>query len=125
MPGYAVKRIDEMEGAYRGALKKARAELGVTSFGLQVIDMPPNADRYPEHDHSADGQEEVYTVLQGAAMLKAGDQEYRLEPGMFARVGPAQRRKLVTESEGARILAVGATAGRAYEIAPFTQPQNQ
>jgi len=71
-------------------MKLVRHGLGIESFGLQVIDMPPNADQYPEHDHAADGQEEVYTVLEGAAILRADDQEYRLEPGTFARVAPAQ-----------------------------------
>jgi quercetin dioxygenase-like cupin family protein len=64
-------------------------------------------------------------VLQGAAKLLADGQEFRLEPGTFARVGPGQRRKIVTGPEGARILAVGATAGKAYEIVSFTVPQTQ
>ena len=37
MSDYTVKRIDEMEGYYLGAMKRARAELGVTAFGLQVL----------------------------------------------------------------------------------------
>lgn len=45
MAEYAVKGIDEMEAAYLGGMKKARAELGVESFGMQVIDLPPNFDR--------------------------------------------------------------------------------
>ena len=36
-------------------------------------------------------QEEVYTVLEGAATLRAGGEEHRLEPGVFARVGPTSR----------------------------------
>jgi uncharacterized cupin superfamily protein len=125
MADVTVKRLDEFDVAFGGAMKLVRHGLGVESFGLQVIDMPPNADRYPEHDHAGDGQEEVYTVLEGAAILQADGGEYRLEPGTFARVGPAQRRKIVTGPEGARILAVGATAGKAYEITPFTVPQKQ
>ena len=38
---------------------------------------------------SADGQEEVYTVLEGKATLTVGGEEHELEPGVFARVGPA------------------------------------
>ena len=30
-----------MEGAFGGGLKKARAELGVASFGMQVVDPAP------------------------------------------------------------------------------------
>ena len=40
MPGYAVKKIDDMEGIYLGGFKLARAELGVTSFGMAVMDLP-------------------------------------------------------------------------------------
>ena len=50
MPGHTVKRIDEMEAVYGGAFKRARAELGISSFGMQVMDLPPNLDQYPEHD---------------------------------------------------------------------------
>ena len=125
MADVTVKTLDDFDTAFGGAMKLARHGLGVQSFGLQVLDFPPNADQYPEHDHAGDGQEEVYTVLEGAVTLRADGQEYRLEPGTFARVGPAQTRKLVTGPEGARILAVGATAGKAYEITPFTVPQKQ
>ena len=55
MADYAVRRIDDMEAIVQGSFKKARAELGITSFGIQVIDFPPNVDGYPEHDHARDG----------------------------------------------------------------------
>jgi uncharacterized cupin superfamily protein len=125
MADVTIKRLDEFDSAFGGAMKLVRHGLGIESFGLQVIDIPPNVDQYPEHDHKADGQEEVYTVLEGAATLRADGQEYRLEPGTFARVGPDEKRKLVTGAEGARILALGATAGKAYEISEFTRPQQE
>ena len=49
---YAVKKIDDMEAIYGGAFKRVRAELGVESFGIQIIDMPPNFEGYPDHDHA-------------------------------------------------------------------------
>jgi quercetin dioxygenase-like cupin family protein len=123
MADVTVRRLDEFDSAFGGAMKLVRHGLGVESFGMQVFDMPPNADRYPEHDHSHDGQEEVYTVLDGAATLQTGGEQHELAPGIFARVGPGEKRKIVTGPEGARILALGGTAGKAYEIQPFTQPQ--
>ena len=72
MGEYTVKKIDEMEAVFLGAFKRARAELGVESFGLQVIDMPPNVDAYPEHDHSQDGQEEVYVAMRGGGEIEIG-----------------------------------------------------
>jgi quercetin dioxygenase-like cupin family protein len=125
MADVTVRRLDEFDSAFGGAMKLVRHGLGVESFGMQVIDMPPNADRYPEHDHSQDGQEEVYTVLEGAAKLQADGEEHELEPGTFVRVGPKQRRKIVAGPEGTRILAIGGTAGKAYEIQEFSMPQSQ
>ncbi|HLM08460.1 MAG TPA: cupin domain-containing protein [Thermoleophilaceae bacterium] len=121
MPGYAVKRIDEMEGAYRGALKKARAELGVTSFGLQVIDFPPNADRYPEHDHSSDGQEEVYAVLRGSGEIVIDGERVGLDPDELVRVSAGVRRKILAGPQGLRVLAIGGVPGAAYEIREYTE----
>ena len=69
MSGFTVKRIDEMESIVAGAYKRARAELGISAFGVQVIDMPPNTDRYPEHSHDDDGQEEVYLALRGTGEI--------------------------------------------------------
>ena len=123
MADVTVKTFDEFEGAFGGAMKLARHGLGVQSFGLQVTDFPPNADQYPEHDHSHDAQEEVYIVVEGAATLQAGGEEHRLTPGTFARVGPGEKRKIVTGVEGARVIAIGGTPGKAYEIPSFTVPQ--
>ena len=47
MSDFTVRRIDEMETYYLGAMKRARAELGVTSFGIQVMDLPPNLSSIP------------------------------------------------------------------------------
>jgi quercetin dioxygenase-like cupin family protein len=120
MADVTVKRLEDFEAVYHGGLRRVRAGLGVTSFGMQVIELPPHADMYPEHDHTHDEQEEVYLALSGRATLRVGDEEHTLEPGVFARVGPLERRKIVTDEEGARILAVGATPGRLYEIPDFT-----
>jgi uncharacterized cupin superfamily protein len=122
MADVTIKSLDEFDTAFGGAMKLVRHGLGVESFGLQVIDLPPNLDQYPEHDHSADSQEEVYTVVEGCATLRVGDQEYELRPGTFARVGPGQTRKILTGGESARLIAIGGTAGKAYEISPFTVP---
>jgi len=116
-----VKRIEEMDSAFDGAMVKVRASLGVTSFGMQIENMPPNWDGYPEHDEVATGQEEVYVILEGSARLLAGGAEFELDPETFARVGPKQRRKLVPGAQGARVLVIGAIPGRPFEIQPWSE----
>ena len=72
MADVTVKRLDEFEAIFGGGYRRVRAGLGVSSFGLAVMDLPPGFTQYPEHDHGADGQEEVYTVLVGNATLTVG-----------------------------------------------------
>ncbi|HEY2717161.1 MAG TPA: hypothetical protein VGI73_13160 [Solirubrobacterales bacterium] len=121
MADYAVKSIDEMEAVYLGGMKRARAELGVESFGMQVIDLPPSFDQYPEHDHSESGQEEVYVVLRGGGQIDIGGEQVPLEIDRIVRVGPGERRKVVSGPEGIRLLALGGTPGQAYEAPEITQ----
>ena len=65
MADFTVKRIEDMEAVYAVAFIRARASLGASSFGMQVMEFPPGADQHPEHTHAEDGQEEVYIALRG------------------------------------------------------------
>ena len=121
MADVTVKRLDEFEAIFGGGFRRVRAGLGVTSFGLAVMDLPPNFSGYPEHDQSHDAQEEVYTVLSGRATLTAGGEDYELEPGVFARVGPGEKRKIVTGPEPAQVLALGAIPGEAYKPPEYSE----
>ncbi len=125
MAGHAVKKIDEMEAVYGGAFKRARAELGVESFGMQIIDMPPNFDGYPEHDHEQDGQEEVYVTLRGGGEIEIEGERSPLDEDHIARVGPGVKRKVWPGSDGVRLLIIGGVAGGAYDapdISKLGQP---
>ena len=121
MADVTIKRIEDFEAIFGGGLRRARSGLGVRSFGMQVEEFPPDASQYPEHDHSEDGMEEVYTALEGKAFLLVGGEEHVLEPGTFARVGPSETRKIITRDDGARILAIGAVPGKLYEPPEFTE----
>jgi mannose-6-phosphate isomerase-like protein (cupin superfamily) len=119
--GYTLKRIDDMEAAFGGGFKKARAELGVTSFGMQVLDFPANATGYPEHDHAEEGQEEVFAVLGGSGTLRVGDQEVELTPEVLVRVDPAEPRKILSGPDGLRVLALGGYPGEPYRVKPLSE----
>jgi len=114
MSGYTVKPVDEMEAIFHGSFKRAAAELGVESFGMQVFDMPPGFGEYPEHDHAEDGQEEVYIVLRGTAELEVEGHRATLDPDRMARVGPGTKRKLYGGPDGARVLIIGGVPGQTY-----------
>jgi uncharacterized cupin superfamily protein len=115
MSDYAVKKIDEMEAVYLGAFKRVRAELGVESFGISIIDLPPNFENYPEHDHAGDGQEEVFVALRGGGEIEIEGERFPLDPDHVARVAAGVKRKVWPGSDGLRLLALGGTPGKLYE----------
>jgi len=121
MSSYTVKRIDEMETAFGGGMRLARAALGVTSFGMQVEEFPPNFDQYPEHSHDEDGQEEVYFVLRGTGEIEIDGEWIAIDPETVVRVGPGVTRRIFPGPEGVRILALGGVPGAAYEAPDFSK----
>ena len=86
---------------------------GVSAWGMNVIEIDPGCEKYPEHDHLKDGQEEVYVVLRGSATLRAGE-EQQVSEGMLVRVGPGQKRKWIPGPQGVTLLALGGTPGKPY-----------
>ena len=115
MGEFTIKRIDEMEAVAGGSFKRARAELGASAFGMQVIDMPPNINVYPEHTHADDGQEEVYVVLRGSGEIEIDGERHRLDPETMVRVAPGTARKVYTGDEPIRMVIVGGVPGQPYE----------
>ncbi len=121
MADYTAKRIDEMETGYGGGFVKARAELGVTSFGMQVIQLPPNFTDYPEHDHAETGQEEAFLAIGGSGWIDIEGDRVDLDRDTFVRVGPTTKRKIYAGPDGLRVLALGGSPGEPYTIVPVTE----
>jgi mannose-6-phosphate isomerase-like protein (cupin superfamily) len=122
--GVTVAAIEDMEAIHGGLARRARATLGVSAWGMQVLTLPPGWDGYPEHTHDATAfdpdQEEVYVPLAGSATLVAGDERFELVPGMMARVGPEQPRRILPGPDGIRFLALGGRPG-AFEAPAWTE----
>ena len=121
MPDVTVKRVEDFEAIFGGGFRRARAGLGVSSFGLAVIDLPPNFKHFPEHDQTPRRPGGGLHALSGRVTLRVGGEESRARAGVFARVGAAEKRKLITGDEPARVLAMGAMPGEAYEPPEFTE----
>jgi uncharacterized cupin superfamily protein len=113
MADVTVKKFDELD-SYGGQFLYAGKGVGVTAWGMNVLRLPAGWSDYPEHDHAEQGQEEVYVVLEGTATLTADGETWELAPGMLARVGAEQKRKMVPGDEGVTILAIGSTPGKPY-----------
>jgi uncharacterized cupin superfamily protein len=99
--------------------QRMRQELGVTSFGLNLMVLQPG-QRSRVHVHER--QEEVYIVQEGELTLVLEGEEHVLGPGRLARVGHAVRRQLVNRGSGRLVMiAIGGHGehqgrdGRAWE----------
>jgi mannose-6-phosphate isomerase-like protein (cupin superfamily) len=112
---YIMKTIDMLESIHHGAVKLAGAELGIQSFGMQVLDFPAGFSDYPEHDHAEDGQEEVYVVLRGQADFVIDGEHVTISQEQMLKVDAASKRKLQPGPDGVRILAIGCTPDGTYQ----------
>jgi uncharacterized cupin superfamily protein len=99
--------------------QRLRAELGVASFGMNLIVLQPG-QRGRIHSH--DVQEEVFVVLEGELTLGLEGEERVLGIGDVVRVGPSVRRQLVNRGASRVVLlALGGSGdhvgrdGRAWE----------
>ena len=125
-----IGEIEAISGVLEGiTFHKAAGALGVTSFGISIVDLEPGADTYPEHDHSEEGiggqmfakrpqqlgQEEVYLALRGSGTVEAEGEIYPLDVDHAVRVDPDVVRKVLPGPEGLRLLAIGGTPGEPYE----------
>ncbi|HEX2707614.1 MAG TPA: hypothetical protein VHM66_06350 [Solirubrobacterales bacterium] len=125
-----IEDIQALTGMLDGiSMHRVAADMGVSAFGISIVEMDPGADEYPEHDHSEDGiggkmfakrpeqlgQEEVYVALGGSGTLEADGTSYPIDPDHITRVGPEVKRKIVAGPDGLRLLAVGAVAGQPHD----------
>lgn len=119
--GVTARDIDELPAAMGGAVRLARAGLGLSGFGAQVLDLPDGAET-PDHDESATGQEELYVALRGSGTVIFGDGErVALAPERLVAVGPTVTRRLAAGPEGLRALCLGGAPGKAYEAPAWTE----
>jgi len=97
-PGVSFVQLD-LDGEDR--FQTVRRELGVTTFGLNLIRMEPgNRGRIHTHER----QEEVYVVLQGTLSLGVEGEEHDVPSWSAARVAPGVRRQLVNRGPGRLVL---------------------
>jgi mannose-6-phosphate isomerase-like protein (cupin superfamily) len=86
---YAFGTIDELGEGY--GFRKVRQALGVESFGVNVVVMPP---RYDGFFHYHDEQDELYFVHAGTARVEVGGEERLLGPGGMVHVRSTTPRRV-------------------------------
>jgi quercetin dioxygenase-like cupin family protein len=116
---YSVAHVDETEGAGPGgAVRFMRRALGVEAFGINWIELPPNAVGR-EHDESETGQEEVNVVVRGSGTYRVDGEDVPVREGTFIRFDPESTRVPIAGPDGMTLLAVGARRGSYEPRGPF------
>ena len=114
--GYAARSLDELPELWDGFAKLVRSGLGITAFGAQIMNLPPDYTT-ESHDESDTGQQELYVALRGAGAVVIGDQRLALDGEHLVRVDAGVDRVLTSGPEGLRVLCIGSVPG-----APYTPP---
>lgn len=118
MAGYTIKHRDEfevMEGSGGASWLLARKALGTSSFGFNLVEIAPGG-QIPEHDESSSGQDEVYIVLEGEAVLRLDGSEHPAAAGTFVSIEPPTERTILNRSAApVTALLIGVQPEGGYE----------
>jgi hypothetical protein len=115
----AAVAIDDLPSLYDGLIKLARSGLGITAFGVQVMDLPPDYTTQ-SHDEAESGQQELYVGLRGDGFVLTPEQRLPIGEGRLVRVDAGVGRRLASGPDGARILCVGSLPGGVYTPPEWT-----
>jgi len=111
---FTVKHRDEFQREWDRWLLVRRG-LGVSSFGLNIVEVEPGGS-LTEHDELERDQEEVFVFLSGESTLVIDGQEIPAPAGTYARVAPEARRTARNEGDTvAEVLIISAPTTSGYE----------
>jgi uncharacterized cupin superfamily protein len=98
-----------------GSWSLVRRTLGITSFGVNVVEIAPGAT-IPEHDELGRDQEELFVILRGSAVLVVDGEDHPAPAGTYARLDPEHMRTVRNDGDApAEVLIVSAPRTSGYE----------
>ncbi|MFB6113202.1 MAG: cupin domain-containing protein [Halodesulfurarchaeum sp.] len=109
--GYEKATPDDVESVVDpevGDMRFLKSALGTTEVGVTVLSLEPG-ESGKEHDHTHDGQEEVYVVVDGEAEVELSDATVHLSADEALRIDAEETRQIHNRSdERAKFVLVGA-----------------
>ena len=110
--GFSIARRDELERTGKWLL--VRRTLGLSAFGMNLVEIPPG-ESIPEHDETGRDQEEVFFVIAGSPTLVLDGEDHPAPAGTFARLDPEHVRTVRNDGgETARVLIASAPRTSGY-----------
>ncbi len=112
-PGVTIRSQHELERTGNWLL--ARRTLGLSAFGMNLVEIPPGGS-IPEHDERDRDQEEVFLALGGSPAMVVEGEEIAFPQGTLARLDPDVTRTVVNRGDGpATVLICSAPRTSGYE----------
>jgi quercetin dioxygenase-like cupin family protein len=116
--GYTIQSLDDfeqMEGSGECIWGLARKSLGVSSFGMNLVEIGPGG-QIPEHDETQRDHEEVFIVWEGDATAVVDGTETAAPAGTFVRISPEVRRTIRNDGDAkVQVLIVSAPRSSGYD----------
>ncbi len=81
------------------------AALGLERLGIYQVELPPGAETVA-HDHTADGAEDVYAVIDGSGVVIVDGAAVPVRPGRFIAVDMTSTRQVRAGPDGLVYIAV-------------------
>jgi len=93
---FTIVHRDDLERT--GSWSLVRRSLGLTAFGMNLVEIAPGA-AIPEHDETASDQEEVFVVLSGAPVMVIDGVDHPAPAGTFVRLDPRPTRTVRNDGD--------------------------
>ncbi len=100
---YTKAEYDEVEPKAPG-MYFLREALDCEQLGMTVLEASEGGTGL-EHDHSGDGQEEVYLLVDGSGQITIDGETVELTPGEAVRVSADATRELAFDAESLMVIA--------------------
>src|SRR4051794_6430923 len=110
---FDLSHADDLETT--GGWRLVRRTLGIASFGVNLVDIPPGG-HIPEHDGTGRDHEGLFFRVEGTGTLVIDGDEHAAAKGTFARLAPVPRRTVRNHGdEPVRVLIASAPRSSGYE----------
>ena len=118
MASWAIEHLDDIRELHpvgECPIRPVRHHFGITSFGVNAWTAKAAGDRLINEHEEDPGHEELYIVVRGKATFELDGERREAGEGTFVFAAPNVKRTAFAEEAGTTLVAVGGTAGKAYE----------
>jgi mannose-6-phosphate isomerase-like protein (cupin superfamily) len=126
VPGYTIRRLDEVPdvfgGQYPGTMRFLTEPLDAEQVAVTHRDMPPGSGGKGGYGHRHKTQEEIYFVVSGRLQFKLDDEIIDVEGGSAVRVAPEVVRSVWNEGpDDAQLLILSLRMDNARDDAEMVE----